>query len=54
MFDPDSVSKDDELNEEDVDRGTVVGPEEDTTCSDCVKDIDVKLLVVCNDVTRVD
>jgi len=54
MFDPDGVRKDDELTEEDVDGTTVVGKEEDTTCSNCVKDIDVKLLAVCNNVTRVD
>jgi len=54
MFDPDSVRKDDEMTEEDVDGGTVVGPEGDATCSESVKDIDVKLLVICNDVTRVD
>jgi len=53
MFDTDGVMKDDELTEEDVNEGTVVGPEEDTTCSDCVRDIDVKLLVVCNDFTIV-
>jgi len=54
MFDTNGVMKDDELTEEDVNEGTVVGSEEDTTCDDFVKDIDVKPLVVCNDVTRVD
>jgi len=54
ILDTDAVKKDDESIGKDVYAGAVIEPEDDTTCSDCVKDIDVKLLAICNDVPRVD